>query len=227
MAELQTAAPVEQANAAAPTETVAHQVKVGGNQDYVKLETNFYFRPDKLGNKRETVVIPLPQLTLQGIVSILEGGNEKQISLLLEAANAIIKDQARSIVSDNLEINKDNFPYNETTWEFIANIPPATRTGGGIPAETWESFGADYIKVIQAAANKTEEQATLASKILVSKFAGQYKHNKPVIQKLKEQLAIYLKATENKDDFAPCVEFLVNKADDLLSMDESKLLANL
>ena len=202
-------------------------INVGGNHDYAKEDTNFYFRPDKLGNKRDTVVIPLPLLTLQGIVSILEGGDEKQINLLIEAANSIIISQARGIVSDNLEINKDNFPYAETTWEFIANIPPATRTGGGIPADTWEAFGADYIKVIQAAANKTEEQATLASKILVSKFSGQYKHNKPVIQKLKEQLSIYFNATENKEDFKQCVDFLVNKADDLLSMDESKLLANL
>lgn len=202
--------------------------KVVANYDenVVPTEYKFNFKADKMGNKRDSIVLELDLISVKGLVTALETGG-KDLDLLLEAARAIQIQQAREIVSENLTISQETFPQAQISWSTIAAIEPKARTGGGIPQEQWEAFSEDYIKVMPAATGKTEEQVGLAAKILLSKFTGQYKTNKPVISKLQEQLGIYLTATAKAEDFADCVEFLVAKADRLLNMSEEDLLGNL
>jgi hypothetical protein len=73
---------------------------------------------------------------------------------------------------------------------------------------------------------KTEEQVTLAAKLLITKF-NSVKTNKPVIKKLKEQLGVYINGSPNAEQFIDCVKFLDEKADALLAADEAAMLANL
>lgn len=202
--------------------------KVVANYDdnVVPMEYKFNFKADKMGNKRDSVVLELELISVKGLVTALETGG-KDLELLLEAARAIQIQQAREIVSENLTVTQDTFPQDQISWSVIAAIEPKARTGGGIPQDQWDAFADDYIKVMPAATGKTEEQVGLAAKILLSKFTGQYKTNKPVLSKLQEQLGIYLTATPRADDFSDCVEFLVAKADRLLNMSEADLLANL
>lgn len=190
------------------------------------VEYKFNFKADKMGQKRESVTIPLQLMSVEGIVAALEAGG-KELLLVQEAVQSLQIQQAREIVSENLTITADTFPQEQISWSAIAAIEPKARTGGGIPQDQWEGFSEDYIATMPAATGKTAEQVGLAAKILLSKFSGQYKTNKPVLARLKEQLGIYLGASPRAEDFSECVEFLVAKADRLLDMSEADLLANL
>jgi hypothetical protein len=89
---------------------------------------------------------------------------------------------------------------------------------------SWQRFTTNF--TMPSIAGKTEEQVTLAAKLFLNKFQ-QVKTNKPVIGKLKEQLAIYINNTPNAESFMDCFKFLDGKADDLLAADETALLDNL
>jgi hypothetical protein len=188
-------------------------------------EYKFHFKKDSLGNKRPTVELKLPVPSVEGIVAILEAGG-KSLDLLLSATADVIAAQARSILNDSESITDKNFPFDQVLWDFIANMPDAEKRGRGIPKELWEDFATDYIAVMPSIAGKTEEQVTLAAKLFLNKFQ-QVKTNKPVIGKLKEQLAIYINNTPNAESFMDCFKFLDGKADDLLAADETALLDNL
>jgi hypothetical protein len=185
----------------------------------------FHFKKDNLGNKRETVELKLPVLSVEGVVRVLETGG-KQLDLLLSAVADVIAGQARSILNDNETMTAASFPLEQTLWEFIANMPDAEKRGRGIANETWEDFAADYLSVMPRITGKTEEQVTLAAKLLITKF-NSVKTNKPVIKKLKEQLGVYINGSPNAEQFIDCVKFLDEKADALLAADEAAMLANL
>lgn len=175
--------------------------------------------------KRPTVELELPVLSVEGVIDVLKTGG-KGLELLLDAVAEVVIGQARSIVNDKEDVSQANFPFEKIDWEYIANLPKAERRGGGISKETWESFSDDYVAVMPSVTGKTAEQVANAAKILMNKF-NLVKTNKPVLKLLKEQLAIYINNSPNAETYQECVEFLVNKADALLSMDEAQLLANL
>jgi hypothetical protein len=175
--------------------------------------------------KRPTVELELPVPSVEGLVEIITQGG-KGLELLLDAAAEVVIGQARSIVNDKEDISQENFPLDKITWEYIANLPKAERRGGGISKETWEAFSDDYVAVMPSVTGKTAEQVANAAKILMNKF-NLVKANKPVLKLLKEQLTIYVNNSPNAETYTECVEFLVNKADALLAMDEAALLANL
>lgn len=213
----------------APTETVTISTETQiipnfDNKVDVK-EFKFSFRKDELGNKRPTVELKLPVPSVEGIIAILETGG-KQLDLLLSACTDVILAQARSILNDNETMTVSQFPTDQCTWEVIANLPEAQRTGRGIPKEIWEAFSKDYIEVMPAATGKSNDAVTLAAKLFLNKYQ-QVKSNKPVITKLKDQLAIYANTSSNAESFADCIKFLDEKADELLADDGSKLLDNL
>lgn len=201
-------------------------------------ETNFHFRKvvneikdpetgkvSKIETKRPTVGIPVPVPSVEGIINILDKGG-KGLELLQEAVAAIVLEQAREYINENVGVNEDNFPYARLDWDTIANLPKAERRGGGISKEVWEAFQEDYIATMPAVTGKTVDQVTSAAKVFVLKFAGATT-NKPVLKVLEAQLAIYASNTTQGEQFAPCIEFLVNKLDKLINTDETNLLLSL
>lgn len=193
-------------------------------------EYRFHFKTVKdkesgIETKRPTVELKLPVPSVEGIIAILGAGG-KQLELLQAAVADIVVAQARSILNDNDGITAENFPADQTTWEFIANMPDAEKRGRGIPKELWDDFAADYIAVMPAITGKTTEQVTLAAKLFLNKFQ-QVKTNKPVISKLREQLAVYANNSKQAEQFMDCIKFLDDKANALLQADEAALLANL
>lgn len=185
-------------------------------------EAKFHFKKDNLGNKRETVELKLPTPSVEGLVKILEAGG-KQLELLLSAASDIVLSQARSILNDNESMTDKDFPMEQVSWEYIANMPEAEKRGRGIPKEVWEAFAADYIAVMPGVTGKTAEQVGNAAKLFLNKFQ-QVKTNKPVIEKLLEQLGIYANSSPNAEEFADAVKFLKDKGETLLAADEAALL---
>lgn len=192
--------------------------------------SKFHFKSIKheetgLVTKRPTVELDLPVPSVEGVINIIETGGPG-LTLLLEAVEAIVQQRAREIVNDKEDVNAENFPYDELLWEKIANLPKAERRGGGIAKETWEDFAKDYIAVMPAVTGKNVENVTNAAKIFLKKFAD-VKTNKPVLALLRDQLTVYVNHSPQAESFSDCVEFLNNKADNLLNMDESALIANL
>jgi len=206
--------------------------------------TMFHFKSQKdpetgISTKRDSVELALPFLSVQGIIDILEGENGKdaegneidknhdlQMELMRDALDTIIIQNARQMLTENEGITAANLPVEKLSWEFIANMPKPERTGGGIPKETWEAFVEDYRAVMPEAAGKTDEQVAAAGKILLNKFAA-VKTNIPVLEMLQGQLAIYAEASEDIENYLPCVEFLLDKADKLVNVSPEELLASL
>ena len=188
-------------------------------------EVKFSFRTIKdeatgLESKRPTIEQKIPVPSVEGIIAILEAGG-KQLEMLQEAVADVIYQRAREILADDDKLVE--VPIDLLSWEVIANLPKAERKGRGIPKEIWDDFSKDYIAVMPAITGKTAEQVGNAAKIFLNKFQ-QVKTNKPVVSLLKGQLAMYLNSSPNAESFSECVEFLLNKADTLLSADEAALL---
>jgi hypothetical protein len=105
-------------------------------------------------------------------------------------------------------------------------MPEAEKRGRGIPKELWDEFVTDYVSIMPAITGKSTEQVSLAAKLFINKFQ-QVKTNKPVVGKLREQLAIYTNNSKNAEQYIDCIKFLDDKAAALLEADETALLANL
>lgn len=179
--------------------------------------------------QRPTVELHLPVPSLEGIVDILQSGNEKWQSLLLEAVEGMVTDRTRDLLNDTLkdeDVNQDNFDLNLVSWDTIANLPKAERRGGGIAKEIWDDFAKDYGAVMPAATGKKVEAIANHVKIFLQKF-NTVKSAKPILKKLKEALGIYVNASPNAETYADCVEFLTKKAEALLAVDDATLLENL
>lgn len=193
-------------------------------------EFKFHFKKMKdeatgLESKRPTVELALPIPSVEGLISIIEAGG-KQLDLLIEAASDIVISRAREIVNEKEDINQDNFPLKDLTWEVISNLPKAERRGPGIAKEVWEDFAKDYIATMPAVTGKTADQVGNAAKILLNKF-NMVKTNKPVLKLLKDQIALYVNNSSNAETYQECVDFLIQKADTLLKVDDAELLKNL
>jgi len=205
-------------------------IQVNYDFDVATKATQFNFKKSKdkdtgIETVREPVVLAMPYPSVQGIVAILEAGG-KGLDLLMDAMEGIVNSQARDLLQDNTTLTAATFPVESVSWDFISKIPKAQRRGGGIPKETWEAFGQDYVEVMPDITGKTVEQIANAAKILVSKLAS-VKTNEPVLNLLVAQLAVYTENTPNIEEFEECVDFLLNKADTFLNISEEDLLANL
>lgn len=225
-----TASEVTEVPSAEELKTICHEIKA--NYDFkvnVKPVTfNFKTKKDNdtgVSTKRDSLELPIPYPSVEGVVAILESGG-KGLELLMDAMETVINNQARNLITDDLSIGALNFPVEQLSWEFIANLPKAERTGGGIPKEVWEAFAEDYVLVMQEAAGKTAEQAARAASILKGKFAA-VKTNKPVLEMLTGQLSIYAENASRVNEFVNCVEFSINKADGLLNISDAELLESL
>lgn len=193
------------------------------------VEMKFRFKKDKMGNQRPTVElkdVPVPNENY--IIEILEKGpvaRNKELKLLLEVMAGTVRSAAAAIVSDDEKITADNFPMEKVSWEAIANQERAERAT--ISQETWEAFAKEYLEIMPALTNKTPEQLGNAIQVYLKKFAI-IKTNKKVLEKLKEQLTIFVENTKNGEDFADIIELLQGKLELYLNSNDVELLvANL
>ncbi len=195
--------------------------EVNTNESTVLQKFAFRFKKDKLGNKRAPVELNLPVPTISGIVDILKAGG-KELELLNDAIYGVIKSVASEIVAENVNISQDNFPVAQVLWSAIANMPKAERAT--IPQEQWDGFAADYLAVMPGLTGKTAEQVGLATQIYLKKFA-MVKTNKPILSKLKEQLALYME-TPNAENFSDVLELLLRRVDAYLNAEEMVIAAD-
>jgi hypothetical protein len=196
--------------------------------DLIPVKFNFKKTTDEAGleTKRPSVEFDsFPVPSIEGVAAIFNAGG-KGLELLLEAARDVVLARARELVNENESMTAADFPFDQVSWDAIANLPKAERRGGGISKEVWEEFAKDYMQVMPAVTGKGLDKITMQAKVLLKKFAD-VKTNKPILQGLKAQLALYINNTPNGEQFQECYEFLTNKADTLLNVSDENLLANL
>lgn len=219
----QTAAGTTTDQATAPAAAAAPAEPAG------PAKTRFFFKKKKDENGKdipapEAVEAVVPKITMDDVAAILTKNDPKEIELMLEALNDVILSQARSQVDDDPEkVRKEGLDNTQLTWNFIANVPPATRRGGGIADEVWEAFQKDYVETM-VHHGKTQEKATTGAKILAKRFAA-VKDNKKVVTALKDNVVLWYANTEKADEFAGVYEALTSRADTLLAKDEEAILA--
>ena len=210
--------------------TICGEITANYNFNVSTKPTKFTFKKSKdkdtgIETMREAVELAVPYPSMEGIIAIIETGG-KGLELLFDAVEGIVNSAARELLNEDYNLNAATFPAEKVSWEFIANIPKVQRRGGGIPKETWDEFELDYVAIMPTATGKSLEQVRNAAKIIKSKFSA-VKTNEQVLNLLVDQLGVYLDATTKAEEFAECVEFLLDKADKLLNISPEELLANL
>ena len=182
----------------------------------------FRFKKDKLGNQRANVEIKGLVPSVEGIVAILEKGG-KGLELLQEAAYDVIRDALGGYVADNENASQSTIDWSKFTWEAIANQPREDRRSASIAPEVWEAFAKDYIEIMPSVTGKNVDAVTTATAIYLKKFSL-VKTNKEVLNKLKEQLGLYMEHTKNGEDFQEILDLLLRKIDTYLKADDISLL---
>lgn len=197
-------------------------------------EVTFNFRKVKdaetgVETKRESVTGKVCVPSVEGLVAILKAGG-KELDLLLAAAESVVVDYARQQVSDDTKVTSETFSALVIDWKTIANLPDADRRGRGIPKETWEEFIASYVEVMPALLDKSVDVVKRQASILAQKFQPLRMHEKKneFLPKFLENLALYANTAPDAEQYAACLEFLVKKAEQYMTADNSTdLEANL
>jgi hypothetical protein len=206
------------------------QVKILANvdQNHVVKDFKFGFRTIKdeetgISSKRPDIEIKLPVLGINGIIAILESGDEKQQQLLLQAVEDQYTGFIKATLADDQAINTDNFPFDKFTWEAMANEPPSERRGRGIAKEIWEAFIKSYIAIMPGLTGKTADQVKKQAAILGQKLQPLKNHEdkEKILPKFKEALTIYTNSAPDAEQYEECITFLNKKVDDYLNADKN------
>lgn len=217
------------------TEDLMARVKEAVDFSVTVKPVSFFFKSTKdpetkVSTKRDTLELAIPYPSLEGIVHILENGGteegKKSLELLQDAVEGVVTSHVRAMINDDVNINAETLPLDKVSWQYIANMPKAQRNGGGIPKEVWDDFAVDYIAVMPEAMGKTIEACTKAANLLKGKFAA-VKGQKPIIEALTGFLAVYADSSENAEEYSACIEFLLNKSEQMMGLSDEDMLANL
>lgn len=219
---------VAEANVAATSDELKSKVSnLHGEGVTIEVAT-FNFRKDENGYKRPSLQIPLPIPNTLGLINILDGAeaNPKLLELLTEAVQGVVISRARDIIGDDASITALTFPYDQVSWDAIANLPRETRRGAGIAKETWEAFGTYYGQVMPEITGKAPDKIANSVKLMLNRFQA-VKNAKPILQVLKDQLALFANQAPDAENYSDVIEFLNKKLDEFLALDEKALLESL
>lgn len=207
--------------------------------------------------KREAVDVKLPILNFNGLVKVLEDyartgevrkalenketaekvspedqadalNAKRQFDLVMSSVQATYESAIKDFLGDNPEITSVNFPYNQFTWEALANQPESERRGRGIAKEVWDDFIKSYINIMPGATGKKKENIEKQAAILAQKLNPLKNHEdkEKILPNFKTALGVYMNAAgADAETFAGCVQFLLEKADKILSADKNANLA--
>lgn len=177
--------------------------------------------------KRPTIETTIAYPSVDGVVEIFNAGG-KGLELLMQAVKDTIDSYARTLIADDETITSESFPHDKISWEAIANQPASERKGRGIAKEIWDEFYLDYAANMVALTGKPKEVIEKQLKIIATKFNVLKTHEDKIkiLNGFKNQLGIYLNGSPNAEQYAACVEFLLGKADTLLTADSDANLAD-
>lgn len=194
-------------------------------QLYVPQEQVFRFKKDKLGNKRANVTINARVLTLDGLVDVLNRGDEKEVALVMDQVNQAFRDVLAEKVGDDESFDQAKYDGLNLTWAAIANMPKEDRRVSSIPKEVWDAFVADYMAIMPALTKTSAEANTIACDIYVKKMAPA-RSNKPVLERLKMRLALYIENSQKAEEFQEILEVLLRRIETYLKAETPELVAD-
>lgn len=195
-----------------------NDIQVNSDPNVRPAEFAFRFKKDKLGNQRPKVEFKHEVPSPEGIKSILRAGG-KQLDFLLDAMYDAMRGPIADYVAQNLNVNGENFPHKDFTWEAIANMPKEDRRSSTIPPELWEEFATDYVEVMPSVTGKSPEAVGNAVAIYLKKFSL-VKNNKDILAKLQGQLAIYVDNSPKAENFQDILDLLTKRLDTYLKADD-------
>lgn len=202
-----------------------NQVQSNIPNTYSMQEFNFRFKKDKLGNQRPSIKMQAPVPTADGVVEILTKGDKKQWALIEEAMYSVVRDTLGGFVAEE-SFNPETFDVSKLFWEAIANMPKEDRRSSTIPEEQWTGFVASYMEVMPSVTGKTPEQVKNATEVFVRKLVP-VKSNKKLVEKLKEQLALYAQQPA-AEQFSDVLDLLLKRCDTYLAADDlASIVSNL
>lgn len=174
-----------------------------------------------------TLVVPVP--TFDGVVKALEEDSategRKVTNFLLDLIEEAIKDRVREqLTGEKPVMAQDQLNLSELTLTYIANLPKAERTGGGISKDTWSEWEADYIAVMSPI--RGEEKATKAAKLFTARLSP-VKSDKKVLEFLRGQLNMWASKSENNEEYLEVYTYLDGKCSELMNRDSEALLSAL
>lgn len=211
---------------------VATEINVNADKLHDVKEMKFGFRTIKdsetgVETKRPTVEVKLPVLSFEGLVAVLQAGG-KGLELVMQSIENTYSEFVKDLLANDPTITSENFPYAKVTWDEIANQPESERRGRGIAKEIWEDFIKDYVAVMPGLTGKEVKHVEKQAAIMAQKLNPLKNHEDKAVllPKFKDMLTVYLNGSPKAEQFAECVDFLMKKADTLLTVENSADLAS-
>jgi hypothetical protein len=194
-------------------------------QFYAPQETVFRFKKDKLGNKRANVTLQAKMLTRDGLIDIINRGDEKEIALVMDQVNLAFRDVLAEKVGDDESFDQAKYEGLNLSWAAIANMPKEDRRVSSIAKEVWDAFVADYMAIMPGLTKTSVEANTIACDIYVKKMAPA-RSNKPVLERLKMRLALYIENSQKAEEFQEILEVLLRRIEAYLKAETPELVAD-
>lgn len=184
--------------------------------------------PLKMPEKRKSFKLMLPVPTWPGFVASMDDAKVREFVM------SIVQDEIYLAAREQIDRTPDDSglaPVNsqaeldvsKLTLEYLANLPPAMRRGGGIAKETWEAFAKDYVEVISANTVRKPDRVATAAKIFLSRFQL-VRQDKELIKFLSGTLDMWAEKTENLEEFKGVYDFLMKKGDEFMNADNTSRL---
>lgn len=167
---------------------------------------------------RKPVEVDIKFLTEEDLATILTGSDSKAKDLLIAQANQVIGDAVRAQLDEqdnHVEIDVTKIDLSKADFSYIANLPPAQRTGGGIPSETWDAWTADYTATMIRAAGKSEAQASNAAAIFRSNLK-EYRFSPEWLQNLQGNLQTWFTNSTEAGEYVAIYERLNSRLEGYL-----------
>lgn len=202
----------------------------------INVDTKFNFKTRTIKNddgsvktlkKQPSVIIPLPFMTADEVVGILQSEDAKSKDLVLEYVNSAIRDQARAQFDELIEsfgdddsrtVSGDQLDFDKLTFGYIANLDPKVRGMRALSEEDFTAFFTDYSSVMVATTGKPIEK--IKKHIELFKKPARVKSAKDVLGVLIEQLDIYLVSSPNLEDTGEVANRIRTKFDKWLKAEE-------
>lgn len=203
----------------------------------VNVDTKFNFKTRTIKNedgsvlktlkKQPSVIVALPYLTAEEVVSVLQSEDVKAKDLVLEYVNSAIRDQARAQFDELIEsfgdddsrtVSGDQLDFDKLTFSYIANLPPAQRGARALSEEDYTAFFTDYTQVMVATTGKPVEK--IKKHIELFKKPARVKSAKDVLGVLIEQLDVYLVSSPNLEETGEAANRIRSKFDKWMKAEE-------
>lgn len=190
-----------------PAGMIASAVKFNFKQRTIKGENG---APDKKLRKQPSVTANIPNFTGDYLVALFSDSSEetaKARSLVLDYANEIFREQAKSQFEDVIEafgedetqtVSAASLNYDKLTLEYISNLPPAQRGRAAISDDEWNLFYKDYLAVMLKVTGK--DAVRINKHVDIFKKPTRVKSQPDVMAVMVDQLDIYLAHSELIED---------------------------